>query len=133
MKVVSLVEKGWPAARRLSIRLVRSDVSVHHLVRGSVPQAVLAILTPYEGMTITGIAASWYRWAVWVTLMRAWVLRERLIILVDHERAAAWVARWFPRLAPRVFFVQEDAAGVPTVSQTGAVVDLATLIPAEER
>ena len=120
---ISLVEKGWGGARRLSIRLSRQGVRVRHLVKGRLPAEVVAIIPPYPGMTIRGVPRSWFKLAAWVELWGAMARGGAELVMVDHERAARWVARWAPPLRDKVVVVQEAADGSPRIMWQGASVD----------
>ena len=121
--VLSLVERGWPAARRVTIELTRVGAIVRHVVRGTIPDELREMLTPYQGMTISGVTPRWYRWRVWLILLRQAWRRRPLLVLVDHERAARWVARWFPALRHRLFLVHETADGMLRIVQDGSAID----------
>lgn len=112
--IVSLVEKGWAGARRLSITMVQEGHQVHHLVRGRIPRNLLEVITPYPGITIRGYPAKWYRVAVWMILARAILTPRRTVVLVDNDRAESWVKRQFPRLHS-VILVRETPEGQPIV------------------
>ena len=126
---LSLVEKGWAGARRLSIVLVRRGVRVYHLVRGELRPEVLEVLTPYEGMQIRGVSRRWYSVITWVTLLRAQVRGELMLVLVDNEKAFGWVSRMCPSLRDRLVLVQEADDGSPRIGRCGAGVDAALLAP----
>lgn len=125
MAVLSLVEKGWAGARWLSIHMMaQSDVSVRHLVRGTVPRVLLEALTPYARMTITGIPVRLYRLVVWVVLVYGCCTGRLAAVLVDNERAERWVARWFPWLRDHIILVHETSEGRPAIVRHGAQVQL---------
>ena len=120
MQAISLVEKGWAGARRLSIELVQRGGSVRHVIRGRLDAELLSVLTPYPRLTIRGVPLRWYRVAAWLELAVALAGGGPQLILVDNEKAAAWVGGWFPMLRERVVVVQEDATGAPMVTRRGA-------------
>ncbi len=110
MVAISLVEKGWAGARRLSIELSRTGVGVRHLVRGTIAPEFLSVITPYPGVSIRGIPVRWYRIATWGTLL-LWQFRPGLhAVIVDNTRTADWVTKTFPRLADKLVRVNETAA-----------------------
>ena len=74
MQAISLVEKGWAGARRLSIPLAQRGVRVRHLVKGRLRAEVLKVIAPHPGMTIRGVPRRLYRLAAWFTLQ--WSLRR---------------------------------------------------------
>ena len=117
--VISLVEKGWAGARQLTLRAAGQGRSIHHLVKGKLPRELIAALTPCPGMTIRGFSVRWYRWVVWA---RLWVARGRLAsVLVDNERAIAWVEKCCPGVP--VFLAQESDEGAPQLFRQGRAVE----------
>ncbi len=110
MVAISLVEKGWAGARRLSIELSRKGVGVRHLVRGAIAPEFMGIITPYPGISIHGIPVRWYRIAAWWALLW-WQFRPNLhAVIVDNARTSDWVAKTFPRVADKLVQVKETAA-----------------------
>lgn len=128
LRVLSLVEKGWSAARQATIPMTQRGARVTHLVRGRLPRALLRVITPYDGMTIRGIDRRWYRVIVWILLaFHQWV-QPGSLVLVDNQPAVEWVRRSFPRLAHGVVLVQETAGGTPVLLRQGAAVTPESLI-----
>lgn len=118
--VLSLVEKGWAGARRLSIDIVQRGGVVRHVVRGRLDADLRSVLTPYPRMTIRGVALRWYWPAAWLELAVALAGGGPRLILVDNEKAAAWVGGWFPMLRERIVVVQEGPDGAPVIARRGA-------------
>ena len=129
MRVLSLVEKGWAGARQLSIHLARAEGEVEHLVRGRISRDVLAVMTPHPGMRIRGIPRQWYKVIVWIRLFVAQRLRQPSLILIDNERTAQWIDRWFPSLRKSVVLVLEAPDGSPQVFRQGQVIEVGALLP----
>ncbi len=129
MRVISLVEKGWGGARRLSIQLAGRGVTVSHYVRGCLSRELLGVVTPYAGMTIRGFDPRWYKTIVWFILLSTQGQREALMVLVDNERTFSWVKRFFPRLQDALVLVHELPDGSPQVIRSGTGVDPAALRP----
>ena len=128
MEVISLVEKGWQGVRRVAFQLQQAGITTHHLVRGRLPRDLLEVLTSCKGMVLTGITPTWYRWAVWWVLIRSQWRRQVMVVLVDNERTARWVERWFPTLEAHVFLVQETAEGFPLLFQQNVRVEVGALL-----
>ena len=124
MRAISLVEKGWPGVRQLSIPLARRGIAVRHLVRGALAREVLEVITPQPGMTIRGIAPRWYRLAAWLELLGASRRGGLRLVLVDNEKAADWVARCVPWLKDRLVLLQESSDGAPVIARRGRATDL---------
>ncbi len=123
-RVLSLVEKGWAGARQLSIRFSREGLQVRHLVRGRLAADVRACLTPYAGITIWGIPRRVYRVVVWLQLFAAPLRGPVRAILIDNERSARWINRWFPHLQEYVILIQERGDGSPVIKWRGAKVNV---------
>ena len=123
--VLSMVEKGWGAARRVSIELARQGIGVHHFVRGRLPRELIAVLTPYAGVRITGLPVRWYRPALWAMLLWRKLLGRPALVLVDNERAEAWVRQW--RLSPAPVVVVQQDDGRPVLRLAGRDTDLDAL------
>ena len=122
---VSMVEKGWGGARRVSIELTRQGMTVHHLVRGRLPKDLIAAITPYAGMRITGVSTRWFRPIVWALLVWRRLTGRAPLVLVDNERAAAWVKGWRLSSTPLLVLEREDGQPVLRVGDRDA--DLASV------
>jgi hypothetical protein len=122
---VSMVEKGWGAARRISIELTKQGIGVHHFIKGRMPRDLVAVLTPYPGMRITGLPVRWYRPALWALLLWRKLTGRRTVVLVDNERAAGWVAWWRFSRTPVLVLERDD--GRPIVRLAGQEADLAAV------
>ncbi len=110
MVALSLVEKGWSGARRLSIELSGTGIEVRHLSRGRIAPEIVAVITPYPKISIRGIPVRWYRIAAWWTLL-SWQFRPSLqAVIVDNARTTDWVTKTFPRLTDKLLQVKEAAA-----------------------
>ena len=123
--VVSMVEKGWGGARRVSIELAKQGIAVHHFVKGQLPDDLLAVLTPYAGMRITGWPVRWFRPGIWALLLWRTLTGRRPVVLVDNERAAAWVKGWRFSTAPVMVLERED--GRPLIRLGGRDADVAQI------
>lgn len=110
MVALSLVEKGWAGARRLSMELSYKGTAVRHLVKGRIAPEFLSVITPYPGISIRGIPVRWYRIATWGTLL-SWQFRPDLhAVIVDNSRTADWVAKTFPKLTDKLIQVKETTS-----------------------
>ena len=123
--IISMVEKGWGGARRVSIELTRQGIGVHHVVRGRLAPELIAVLTPYAGMRITGLPVRWYRPALWAMLVWRKLRGRPVLVLVDNERAEGWIKQWRFSPAPVVVLQQDD--GRPVLRLAGQDTDLATV------
>jgi hypothetical protein len=123
--VVSMVEKGWGGARRVSIELAEQGIAVHHYVKGRLPGDLVRVLTLPRGVRISGLPVRWYRPAVWALLAGRALLGRRTVVLVDNERAMGWVSRWRFSRAPVLVLERED--GGPLVRVAGRDADAAAV------
>lgn len=127
LRVLSLVEKGWSAARQATIPMTQRGARVTHLVRGRLPRALLRVITPYGGMTIRGIDRRWYRVIVWIILVFHQWVQPGSLVLVDNQPAAEWVRRMCPGFAGRMLLVQETPSGAAALIRQDAPVTLESL------
>ncbi len=92
--VISLVERGWQAAREHSLKLQGGCVESVHVIKGSVPADVLGMIAPLPAIRLVSVARTWFwplaiGWALWA--------RWRGIlcgVLVDNTRTQQRVVRW---------------------------------------
>ena len=107
VKALSLVEKGWAGARRLSLDLAGKGTPVTHLVRGSLPRATLEVLTPREGVALVGVPPPLYRPVAWLCLWAGQLTGSVGMVITDNAKTEGWVKGAFPRLKEKVVVVQE--------------------------
>lgn len=122
VQALSLVEKGWAAARALSLHLARKGIPVLHLVKGSIPRATREVLTPDRGVTLRDIPQRLYRAAAWVHLWLGQLTGRTGIVITDNAKTAGWVKKCFPRLRERVLLVAETETGRPQILEKGSEV-----------
>ena len=92
--VISLVERGWQAAREHSLELQRGGVESVHVIKGSVPSDVLGMIAPFPAIRLVSVARSWFwplaigwvLWARWRGILRG--------VLVDNARTQQRMVRW---------------------------------------
>ena len=125
---ISLVEKGWSAARRAGIAWVQRGGRIEHLVKGTLSRELLQQLTPYPATSITGVPRNWFRALAWLRLLTASVGPGTAMVIVDSERALAWFERRAPGLRGRFVLALEQAGGEPTLLRNGAPITIETLI-----
>ena len=92
--VLSLVERGWQAAREQSLTLQQEEVAVVHLIKGTVSSEVLALVIPYPAIRLVSVPRSWF----WPQVL-GWVMWGRWRgslrgVLVDNARTERRTARW---------------------------------------
>ena len=106
---LSLVERGWPAARRLSIRLAQKNIATVHVVKGALPRNVIEMITPYPGMRVTGMPKALFWPAVWLRAVAESARGRLAIVITDNERAQRRVAAW-PGINPDTVVLAKPAS-----------------------
>ena len=92
--VLSLVERGWQAARECSLDLQRQGGCVVHLVKGRLEPAVHAMIAPQPRVRVVSVRRTLFWPAAWAWCM-GWLVTARLrMVLVDNERSFRRVRRW---------------------------------------
>ena len=85
--VLSLVERGWQASRLCSLELAKHQITVTHLIKGSFPTNVYAIITPHQGISVRDYPKMLFWPVVWL-ISAAGLLHGNLrAVLVDNERS----------------------------------------------
>ena len=109
--VLSLVERGWQAARECSLDAEGKEVQVLHLVKGSVDPDVLALIAPKPHIRLVSVPRTLFWPLAWLTYIR-WVMTGRLhAVLVDHERSLRRVRAWVGGTSVRVLMVRQGHDG----------------------
>jgi hypothetical protein len=126
MQVLCAVERGWRAAREISLALAGQGVGVTHLIKGRLPAGVRSIIAPQPGARLVDLP----RWRFWPALWAAVILARasgRLRwVLVDNDRTQARLQGWCRCLGVRVGRVRELEQGYE-VRSNGEMVSLAAL------
>ena len=109
--VLSLVERGWSAARKCSLELQCEGIGMLHLVKGRLSPEVRAMVQPKPGIALLGLPYSLFWPAAW--MLCVWLAaRGRLrAVLVDNERSQRRVGCWLGWSAGTVVMVQDTEAG----------------------
>ena len=109
--VLSLVERGWQAARECSLDLERRGIEVLHLIKGRVDPDVLALITPVPNSRLMSIPRTLFwcvAWSCWLWLL----LRGRLrIVLVDNQRSLERLYWWAQFTHVQLMMVRPGNAG----------------------
>lgn len=103
--VLSLVERGWQAAREWSPNGKPPEATVVHLVKGSLNHEVRALIRPVPQVELMAVPRTLF-WPMAVGLFLWHACRGRLqAVLVDNQRSErrvrAWI-QWIRRPAMRV-------------------------------
>ena len=92
--VLSLVERGWQAARERSLELQAQGVPVLHLVKGRLSRPVRELIDPKPNGWIVSVPRSLFWPSVWVACLWLTAWRRLRTIWVDNERSFRRLARW---------------------------------------
>ena len=108
--VLSLVERGWAAARACSLDAQRQGMCTVHLVKGRLSRAVHTMITPTPHVHVVSVSRSVFWPAAWA--LCGWLaLTGRLrSVWVDNERSMRRVRQWVPRARIRPVLVREGGA-----------------------
>jgi len=131
LTVLSLVERGWQAARTLSLEVQSDRIRVVHVIKGWLSREVRAMIHPTPAIRILAIPRAWF-WVGAMVSVAALMCRGRLrTIVVDNERSFRRVRRWtrcarFARFArvsvtfiqprPDGYALSVDAQELPTAA-----------------
>lgn len=107
--IVSLVERGWQAAREYSLEAQGDGLSVVHLVKGRLSREVHALIVPFPHIRIISVPRLWFWPGAW--LMMGWAgLTGRLrSLLVDNARSYRRFHRWTRLLHVELLMMEGDA------------------------
>ncbi len=105
MVILSLVERGWQAAREWSLRERPPHTSVVHLIKGTLQAEVRSLIRPVPQVELVAVSRTLF-WPMAVGLFLWHAYRGRLqAVLVDNQRSErrvrAWI-QWIRRPAMRV-------------------------------
>lgn len=109
--VLSLVERGWQAARECSLELQQQGMCVIHLVKGRLSGAVHAMIAPKPHIHVVSMSRNLFWPAAWA--LCGWLsLTGRLrSVMVDNERSMRRVRRWVRRPRVNPVLVREGRDG----------------------
>ena len=126
--ILSLVERGWQAARVCSLEAEPHGVRVLHVVKGRLDRSVLALIEPKPHIRLVSLPKNFF-WPVVFPLMAWCAAISRLrVVVVDNERSARRLAGWARALWVRLMIIQWHAGGYE-LREHGRVVDRASCFP----
>jgi len=109
--VLSLVERGWRAARECSLDLREADLEYVHVVKGRLSRAVRAMAAPESGTRLLSVPKALF-WPMIVLGVGAGAWSGRLrAVLVDNLRSFRRLQGVSRMLGVLVAIVQDSAAG----------------------
>jgi len=92
--VLSLIERGWQAARELSLGLRQEGVCVVHVIKGRLDRSVKALITPVPNVRLISVHRQLF-WPLIGLLAAGWWLRGTLrSLLVDNDRSYNRLRGW---------------------------------------
>ena len=92
--VLSLVERGWCAARKRSFELQREGIGTLHLVKGRLSAEVRSMVEREPGIRLAGIPRQLFWPVAWALCVALAIQRRLRTVLVDNERSLRRVKRW---------------------------------------
>lgn len=94
MIVLSLVERGWQAARECSLDVEGAGVTVIHIVKGRLSRSIRAMFAPRPHIRIISMPRNLF-WLVTGLLFIGVSLAGRLrVVLVDNDRSYRRLGGW---------------------------------------
>ncbi len=109
--VISLVERGWQAARECSLDLEPSGLVVVHLVKGRLTRSVRAMVAPKAHIHLMDLPRNLFWLVAWPACIGMQVLGMLRIILVDNDRAYQRLERWASRVQVQLVLVRPVREG----------------------
>lgn len=117
--VLSLVERGWQAAREWSLDTQQRGITVVHLIKGRLSPSVQAMIVPHPTIRIVSIPRSLFWVGVCSYLLAGWLRGRLRVVLVDNDRSCHRLKGWARRARITLLRVQVGAAGYELWSDAG--------------
>lgn len=92
--VLSLVERGWQAARECSLDVERRGITVIHLIKGSLSGAVRRLIAPRPNIRTLSVPRPLFWVGVGLGIVVCWATGRLRSVLVDNDRSAQRLHRW---------------------------------------
>ena len=109
--VLSLVERGWQAARECSLDLQPRGICVVHLLKGRLSRSVRALIEPKPHVRIISMPRKLF-WPVMWLVCCGLILTGRLrSFLVDNERSYRRLSWWARVARLNLTMVQQGVEG----------------------
>ena len=109
--VLSLVERGWQAARECSLDLGPQGVCVIHLIKGHVDRSVRALITPKPHVRTLSVPRRLFWPVLWLVCLGLTLTGRLRALLVDHERSYRRLSWWARMAHVNLTMVQQGTAG----------------------
>ncbi len=92
--ILSLVERGWQAARLLSLDYAEQGTGTLHIVKGRVPGEVRAIVRPVPGIRLAALPKTLFWPVLWLICAGTQLTGRLRGVIVDNERSEKRVRSW---------------------------------------
>lgn len=96
--MLSLVERGWSAARQCSLRLTAQGQPVIHLVKGRLDHSIRQLIVLQPGERFVVLPRNLFRPVAWGLIASCAIARRVRWVLVDNERTLAELSGWCRRI-----------------------------------
>lgn len=108
---ISLVERGWQAARTWSLAPEAAGWRVIHICRGWLTRDVRAVIGAAPGRQLWGAPQRCYRWLAWGAI--GWYALRRCLglVVVDNPRTFSRLQRGLRLLGVRLIHIDMDETG----------------------
>ena len=111
MIILSLVERGWRAARECSLDVQRHGIEIVHLIKGRLDCTLLALVAPYPQIRLISVGRGLFWPAAWLRLVW-YALSGRLhVVLVDNEKSLRRLRPWMRLTSAQVLMVLQGHEG----------------------
>ncbi len=109
--VLSLIERGWQAARECSLDTRQQGIDFVHLIKGRLNRAIRALIAPRPNVQIVIIPRSlFWPWA-WALLIGSSVGGRLRSVLVDNERSYRRLHGWSRMACVNLIIVRQGSGG----------------------
>ena len=109
--ILSLVERGWRAARECSLDIQRDGVCVLHLVKGRLDPELRWLVVREPTTRLISVARRWFWPVAWLVFLRCLSSGRLRSVLVDNERSFRRLQRWTRLTHVNLVMVREGPEG----------------------
>ena len=114
--ILSLVERGWQAARECSLDLHGKGICVVHMIKGSVSPQVLALMVPKSHIHFVSVSRTLF-WPAALGMFGWFVASGTLrAVLVDNERSRRRLSRWVRVARVQLLLVRQGQGGYEMIA-----------------
>ncbi|MBI2495122.1 MAG: hypothetical protein HYY59_07820 [Candidatus Omnitrophica bacterium] len=91
--VLSLVERGWQAARECSLELQPQGMEFLHIIKGRLDRAVRSLIEPWPHIRIISLPRTLFWPVVSALVLGLWLTGKLRALLVDNPRSYRRLSR----------------------------------------